>query len=113
MGVNPFAEVIDDEDPLSEEHCDGEEKWFPFGPSCNIHGKNVLCFVCSTENGSITSELLGNMLIVVFLTEQMEYCHLCFLMGMEAGSNCPSLSILMTLEKKDINGGFALAFPMG
>ena len=62
MGVNPFADVIDDEDPLSEEHCDGEEKWFPFGPSCNIHGKNVLCFVCSTENGSITSELLGNML---------------------------------------------------
>ena len=41
MGINPFVEVIDDEDPLSEEHCDGEEKWFPFGPSCNIHGKNV------------------------------------------------------------------------
>ena len=26
MGVNPFAEVLDDEDPLGEHNCDGEDK---------------------------------------------------------------------------------------
>ena len=70
MGVNPFAEVLDDEDPLGEHHCDGEDKWFPFGPSCNVRGTNIPCFVCNSESGSITSKLLGKMLL------HMHNCHL-------------------------------------
>jgi len=38
MGVNPFAEV--DEATLSDENCDGEDKWF-----CEARGEKVPCFV--------------------------------------------------------------------
>ena len=33
MGVNPFAEVVEELD-LSDENCNGEDKWFPYGPTC-------------------------------------------------------------------------------
>ena len=61
MGVNPFEEM-DDDNPLSDDHCDGEDKWFPFGPSCDDGGKKVPCFIVNSEYGSITSELLSAML---------------------------------------------------
>ena len=32
------------------------------GPSCDVGGKKVPCFICNSENGSITSELLCSML---------------------------------------------------
>ena len=35
MGVNPFAET-EENASLSDENCNGKEKWFPFGPSCNV-----------------------------------------------------------------------------
>ena len=32
------------------------------GPSCNVNGMKVPCFVCNSENSSITSELLHSIL---------------------------------------------------
>ena len=61
MGVNPFAEVVEELD-LSDENCNGEDKWFPYGPTCQVGDMNVPCFVGHSESGSISSELLAAML---------------------------------------------------
>ena len=68
MGVNPFADM-DNNNLLADDHCDGEDKWFLMGPSCNVNGMKVPCFVCNSENGSITSELLHSMLKHAFYVE--------------------------------------------
>jgi len=69
MGVNPFAN-IDEDNLLTDNHCDGEDKYFSMGPSCDVGGKKVPCFICNSENGSITSELLCSML------KHMDDCHI-------------------------------------
>ena len=60
MGVNPFARV--EEATLLKENCDKEDKWFPYGLTCNVQGKKIPCFIGHSESGSITSELLASML---------------------------------------------------
>jgi hypothetical protein len=59
-GFDPFSEWVGDENNLAE-NC-GEGKQYPFGPSCTFKGKEVPCFCCCSENGSITGQLLTNML---------------------------------------------------
>ena len=60
MGMNPFAEFEDS--LLSDKNCDEKDKWFPYGPACDVRGKKVPCFISHSEIGSITSELLVAML---------------------------------------------------
>jgi hypothetical protein len=45
----------------------GCDRLFPMGPKCKFQGKEVPCFVSCTENGSITSALLGKMLEAIDL----------------------------------------------
>ena len=40
----------------------GEGRAMPQGPECIFRGKNVPCFCCNSENGSITGTLLKEML---------------------------------------------------
>ena len=40
----------------------GEGKWFPGGPTCTFRGHQIPCYVTSTPKGSITSEVLRDML---------------------------------------------------
>ena len=59
-GFNPLAEG--GEVVMNEETMGGMDKLFPCGPVCELNGKNVSTYVSCTENGSITSELLADML---------------------------------------------------
>jgi hypothetical protein len=69
-GFKPFSEWIGDENNL-EENC-GEGKQYPFGPSCTFKGKEIPCFYCCSENGSITGQLLKNMLRYIDSREVFE-----------------------------------------
>ena len=40
----------------------GEGSVFPFGPTCDFHGKTINCFCCYTSGGVITSKVLAKML---------------------------------------------------
>ena len=70
MGVNPFAEV-DNNNPLTNDHYDGEDKWFPMGPSCIVNGMKVPCFICNSDNGRIASKLLHSI-----LKQHIDNCHI-------------------------------------
>jgi len=59
-GFDPFAEWIGSEDNI-EENC-GDNKPYPFGPTCTFNGKEIPCFCCNSESGSITGPLLTSML---------------------------------------------------
>jgi len=60
LGFDPFAKCIGGENDI---HLNiGEGKVYPQGPNCTFNGKNVPCFCCSSESGSITGELLIQML---------------------------------------------------
>jgi hypothetical protein len=59
-GFDPFAEWVEDEDNVEENM--GEGKQYPYGPTCIFKGKEIPCFCCSSENGSITGQLLTKML---------------------------------------------------
>jgi hypothetical protein len=60
LGHDPFVDWIGQEDDVSNNV--GEGRAMPQGPECNFRGKNVPCFCCNSENGSITGALLKEML---------------------------------------------------
>jgi hypothetical protein len=60
MGFDPFAEWIGEENEIEKNI--GEGKVYPMGPECTFNGKNVPCFCCCSESGSITGKLLVDML---------------------------------------------------
>jgi hypothetical protein len=54
---------------MKDEHSNGAYRMFPFGPTCTFNGVQVpTCVMCS-KNGSITSQLLTNM-----LSKMDDYC---------------------------------------
>jgi len=59
-GFDPLAEWICDEQDV--EANSGDEKNYPCGPVCNFQGKEVPCFCCNSESGSINGALLTAML---------------------------------------------------
>jgi hypothetical protein len=60
LGFDPFAEWVGEENDI---HLNiGEGKVYPMGPNCSFNGKNVPCFCCCSESGSITGTLLVQML---------------------------------------------------
>jgi hypothetical protein len=55
--------VLDGEiSAMKDEHSNGVDLMFPFGPTCTFNGSQVPTFVTCSKNGSITSQLLTNML---------------------------------------------------
>jgi len=60
MGVNPFAHVIGDKVNF-DDNQNGLDKLFPLGSSCECNRQMIPCFIGCSENGSITSKLLANM----------------------------------------------------
>jgi hypothetical protein len=62
MGLQPWCNVEGDLMENLEENSNGLEKYFPFGPTCSVNGKDIPCYVTTTENGSITSEILVKVL---------------------------------------------------
>ena len=70
MGVNPFADVIGDEMNFVDNQ-NRLVKLFPLGPSWEYNGQIISCFVGCSENGSITSKLLTNM--VKHIEEYMKF----------------------------------------
>ncbi len=59
-GFDPLAEWIGDEQDV--EANSGDSKAYPYGPVCNFRGKEVPCFCCNSESGSINGALLTAML---------------------------------------------------
>jgi len=59
MGLQPWAEnIIGDPSIQIEENSYGSDKYYPYGPTCNVSGKTVPTFVTCSESGSITSQIL-------------------------------------------------------
>jgi hypothetical protein len=46
---------------MKDEHSNGADRMFPFGPTCTFNGVEVPTFVTCSKNGSITSQLLTSM----------------------------------------------------
>ena len=64
LGFNPSAIWIGDEDNVRA-NTGGVDKRYPQGPTCRIKGIDVPTFCCCSENGSITADLLVDMLSVM------------------------------------------------
>jgi hypothetical protein len=47
---------------MKDEHSNGVDRMFPFGPTCTFNGSQVPTFITCSKNDSITSQLLTNML---------------------------------------------------
>jgi hypothetical protein len=60
MGFDPFAEWIGEENEIEKNI--GEAKMYPMGLEGVFNGKNVSCFCCCSDSGSITGKLLVVML---------------------------------------------------
>jgi hypothetical protein len=55
--------------PMKYEQINGADRMFPFGPTCTFNGVEVPTFVTCNKDGSITSQLLTNM-----LSNMDDYC---------------------------------------
>ena len=62
MGIQPWCEIEGDLVKNMAENSHGVDKYFPYGPSCWVDGKEIPCYVRCSENGSITSEILTDIL---------------------------------------------------
>jgi hypothetical protein len=74
IGPNPLSKdaedvssdkmkVLNDEiEAMKDEHSNGVDHIFPFGPTCTFNESQVPTFITCSKNGSITSQLLTNML---------------------------------------------------
>jgi hypothetical protein len=62
MGLQPWAEAIGDPSVDMEANSHGPEKYYPYGPTCTVLGKSVPAFVTCSESGSITSNILMDVL---------------------------------------------------
>ena len=62
MGLQPWAEVMGELATNSAENLGGIDKYCPFGPNCTYLGIKIPTFVSCSENGSITSEILGSVM---------------------------------------------------
>ena len=59
LGIDPFAMIIGGkEDQNYVRNNTGTNKLLPGGPSCTFKGKEVPCFICWSELGGITTEIL-------------------------------------------------------
>jgi hypothetical protein len=54
---------------MKDEHSNGADRMFPFGTTCTFNGVQVPTFVTCSKKGSITSQLLTNM-----LSKMDDYC---------------------------------------
>jgi hypothetical protein len=60
LGIDPFVPIIDyDED---KKFLEANQNVMKGGPICRFRGKDVPCFVCHSPKGSITSDLLVQMI---------------------------------------------------
>jgi hypothetical protein len=60
MGLQPWCEVEGEgtlEDNL-ERNSHGKDKYFPFGPICNVNGTNIPTYIACSERGGITPDIL-------------------------------------------------------
>ena len=64
LGFNASATWIGEDNDIRS-NSGGLDKRHPQGPVCHVNGKTVPTFCCCSENGSITSELLVDMLRVI------------------------------------------------
>ena len=63
LGFDPFSEWIGDENDVNQNI--GYGKAMPKGPEVMFRGKCEPCFCCNSENGSITGQLLKEMLAAI------------------------------------------------
>ena len=61
LGVDIHAPSPQDDDIFSEDHH-GPGKYFPGGPRCRFRGIDVPCYVTCSPKGSITSQILADVL---------------------------------------------------
>ena len=60
LGLDPFTPWAGNEDALAKNTGTGKQHLL--GPECEFNGKTIPTFCCSSENGSVTAELLTEML---------------------------------------------------
>jgi len=110
QGLDPFATWEGDE--LDIEKKSGPGKRHPHGPQCIYNGITVPCFCACSESGSITGELLAEMIkfmdkktyLIVLMGSHLFY----YWMAMGADSNSLFWSIYLMMLT---NGRFASASP--
>ena len=62
LGHQPWAEINGEVTTNLNENTNGTEKYYPHGPTCFYSGKEIPCYITCSENGSITSVILAQIL---------------------------------------------------
>ena len=62
MGLQPWAEIVGNPMTDIEANSHGPNKFYPHGPTCILNGKEVEAYVTCSESGSITSQILTDVL---------------------------------------------------
>jgi hypothetical protein len=71
MGLQPWADIIGDPMVDIEANSHGIDKFYPYGPTCVVGGKSVEAYVTCSESGSITSDILTN--VLKYLDKKLDF----------------------------------------
>ena len=71
LGIQPFANIEGDPTINLEANSNKVNKYYPHRPTCSYDSKEIaMCIMCS-ENGSITTEILAD--IMHYLNEELTF----------------------------------------
>ena len=62
LGIQPWAEINGEVTTNLDKNANGTNKYCPYGPTCVYNGKEMPCYPTSSENGSITSDILAQIM---------------------------------------------------
>ena len=62
LGIQPWAEINGEVTTNLDKNANGTNKYCPHGPTCVYNGKEMPCYPTSSENGSITSDILAQIM---------------------------------------------------
>jgi len=114
LGMDPFVPWIVEPDDIKGNT--GTGKVHPMGPECNFHGRKIPTFCCCTENGSITAELLMEMLKTIDNQHVFDRSDgippFLLLDGHSSRFNLTFLEYINDMEKTGQSGMFVLEYLM-
>ena len=71
LGIQPWANIEGDPTINFESNSNGINKYYPHGLTCFYDGKEIETYITCSENGSITTEILAD--IMHYLNKQLTF----------------------------------------
>jgi hypothetical protein len=113
MGIQPWIPVEGNVTEHLEENSGGLDKFYPFGPKCFHNGHKVSTYVTIGENGSITSDILTNVMRHLDTHLQWDRAEAIPFVLLDGHGSCFRIDFLRYISDNDTKWTVCVGVPYG